>query len=191
VPAGAALEFVTRERRLIRSMIREFLGDRGNDFHDVEDLIQDLWIHLRVRLERGMPCGRRRRTVMITITRNFLRNRRRAERAGRRKPYLLLSLSRSLPDTDGETAVLQDLVSQRHLDTRRGGHPSPEDAAEWRLDVSGEGAKLPQDKRSFLERLPTMSVSEAAQDLGIARSTGYRWRRFIRERFGNLVGPEV
>jgi len=51
-PASVALEFVTNEHRLIRSMIAEFLGRQG--VREQEDLTQDLWMHLNGRLQRAI-----------------------------------------------------------------------------------------------------------------------------------------
>src|ERR1051325_3585907 len=84
-PASVALEFVTNEHRLIRSMIAEFLGRQG--VREQEDLTQDLWMHLNGRLQRAIPRLDRRRSAMIAMTRNFLRNvRRRNRRVKRRAP---------------------------------------------------------------------------------------------------------
>jgi hypothetical protein len=172
-----ALDFVTTEGRLIRAMIFEFLGRGGEG--EVDDVVQDLWLHLRSRLRRRPRC--RTRVALTAMTRNFLRNRRREQQALKRRPPGVYSLSWPLPNAEGE--ALEHVIS---VDICRGDRPSPEQAADWRFDVEHRAAKLPAHHRSFFERLRTMSVPEAARASRVARSTGYRWRRSIGERFESL-----
>jgi DNA-directed RNA polymerase specialized sigma24 family protein len=188
-PGEIALDFVTNERALIQRMISEFLGRQGK--READDVTQDLWVFLNGRLQRGIPLPVSRRAMLITMTRNYLRNLARGWRAWKRRPRSLQSLNSPAPDVRGQRNHLEDLVSQRDLDARRGRHPSTEQATEWRLDLAGAAAKLPARQRSFFERLRSMSVPEAAIAEGIGVSTGYRWRLSLRERFQGLLGPHV
>jgi RNA polymerase sigma factor (sigma-70 family) len=188
---AAVADAVMSERALIRSMVKKHLGARRDDVHEVEELEQELWLHLWQRLSRSIRPQPLSRALIATMCRNFLRNLRRSARSQKRRPPMLLSLSWPSPAPRSPAEPIGDWASQRHLDARRGAHPAAEDGADWTMDLAGVEAGLPDHLRSLLRRLATMSVTEAARRMGIARSTGYRWRKLLRQRLQTLMHSDA
>src|SRR5262249_48923143 len=116
--------------------------------------------------------------VLAHAASDLLRERHAAKRDYRR----LQSLDKRVP-AEGGPAALADAVGAREYDARRLRHPRPpEELAQLRTDVKEAPAKLPPPQRPLPERLRHGSVSQAARDLGLPRTTADEARRRLARR---------
>lgn len=174
------------EHSVLRRKIRRLVHARRIDEHEGEDVEQDLLTHLWQHLPRCDLSRGSRRAFICTLIDNFLCNYLRFQNAEMRRPRFLESLDRPIKDIDGRRVSLGETVSQSELDTRRGVHPTPQEAAQWALDLAGIAAPLPERLRQLLERLLEMPVESAAKSFGVHRSTLYRWLDELQERLQNF-----
>jgi RNA polymerase sigma-70 factor (ECF subfamily) len=170
-------------RALIRRKANQLIGRAGLTRQDREDLEQEL---LRLLLQRLSTIDQQRArtsaflaTVIERLASNLLRDRRAAKRDGRRTSSLNVPAS-----GEDAPAELVDTITRREQEARRGRHPrGDEELAQLASDVAEVLAGLPADLRALAERLMSQSVSQAARELGVARTSLYGDIRRLRRRF--------
>jgi RNA polymerase sigma factor (sigma-70 family) len=184
---GNPFQFDPHDSRLIRSKIHRLVRHRVMNVHDGEDLEQLSLLHLWQQLPKYDPRRGGRRAFIIRVINNFLSNYLRNSHAAKRHPPSLQSLDQPAKGAGGDPISLGETVSQHEYDTRRGDQLTPEEAAAWALNLAEIMARLPEPLRALLSRLLlSMTVEEAAADLGINRSTGYRRLADLRARLHEI-----
>jgi len=160
---------------LIRCKARQLIGKAGLTWNDVEDLEQELMLHLLERLPKFDPEVAARTTFVANIVErkisNILRDRMREKRDGRRQ---FGSLNDLIEDDEGETIERAYTLDQDAADIRMGRrHRTREEEARLRLDVSLLLSALPDDLRPVAQELLQKTITEAAESLGMPRTTLY------------------
>jgi RNA polymerase sigma factor (sigma-70 family) len=157
---------------LIGRKSRQVLRQTGLPRTDREDVEQTLTLLLLQRLAKFDPHEGDRpafvRMVLRQATVNVLRFLGAAKRAGRP-----VSLDECLRTASDEVIRPAD----------REGRPSDEELATRALDVAEALEALPAELRAIAEQLRDSSRTEAAQNLGVSRSTVHERAKEIRAAF--------
>jgi RNA polymerase sigma-70 factor (ECF subfamily) len=166
---------------LIRRKSRQLIGRTGLRPQDLADVRQELTLRLLPRLpasKAGDPGHEAKVTAAVRqCMANLLRDRKALKRGGGK----VGSLDVPVDDGDGATIALVDAVGKRHRDARLGVRPrTEEDSGRLAVDVRTVLAALPDDLRAAAECLMTRSVTEAARELGLPRTTLYEAIRLLR-----------
>lgn len=161
--------------QLIKYKARQLVGQVGFTESDREDLEQEMIIDLLRRLPKYNPDRTRRNTFIARLVDHkiatLIRHRKQQKRDYRRE---VCSLDEPIEDLEGGTVSLGQTISQDEFDLRMGKHSRPEaDRSDLRLDVSIVLSELRPDLRRLAELLMTGSITEAARELGVPRSTLY------------------
>lgn len=166
-----------------RSSLRRHLGRRPSR-HDLEDIEQEVSLHVWKRLTSFDPTRSDLVTFVDRIVRRKLVDLARRRRAQRRQPPTeMLRLleenqtSGSERFPDGENLTATDLRRHRGVSVPRC------DLTALQLDVTGQVDILPAVLGRTSRTLMHYSVSEAAKQLGLSRSTIYAHIGLIRSRF--------
>ena len=179
-PSPNPYQFDPDDRRVIRNKIDRLVRRGRFDAHEGDEVEQELLLHLWKQLPQCSLARGNRRAFVVTLIDNALANYLRGRNAAKRHPGSLRSLDQPVRH-DAERLPLGESLSRQDLDARCGRRASPEDAAMLAFDLAAVMARLPEHLRGVLERLLTMSVSEVAADMGVHRSTVYRWIDELRE----------
>jgi len=171
--------------KLIRCKARQLVGKAGLTWNDVEDLEQELILHLLERLPKFDPEVAARTTFVAHVVErkisNILRDRMREKRDGRRE---LGSLNDLIEDDEGETIVRAHTIDQDATDIRMGRrNRTCEEEARLRLDVSLLLSALPDDLHPVAQELLQKTITEAAESLGMPRTTLYYAIKRLRPLF--------
>lgn len=167
---GALNEYA---RNVIRHKARQLIGKCGFTHDDYEDLQQEMLLDLLMRLPKFDPSKASYNTFVARIVdrkiSNLIRDR------GRQKRDHRCQVRPLDEEVEGEADITrEEMLSQDDVDLRTGRHDRPElERIEMRLDVARALADLPPDLKALAERLLSQSVTEAARDLGVPRSTLY------------------
>jgi RNA polymerase sigma-70 factor, ECF subfamily len=157
---------------LIRSKAARLFGSTKLNPQDVEDLLQECRLELNRKLGRFDPDRGDPDAFVARVLRNFLANLLRNRLARRRDPRCVKSLCRN--DRDGSF--------RDPADDRLRPHPRL-DEAELRCDVRVAINSLPPNLRDLAVRLMDRSVSQAARELGVPRTTLHSLLRKLRAVF--------
>ena len=169
---------------IIQRKLKQLIGRAGFTEQDRDDLRQELFMRLLQSLPLFKPdVAHRNRFITAVVERHvatILRNRRAAKRDDRRVTSLNISI-----EVNGEGPTeLSETISDRELDSRLGrNRRSDEELADLALDLAAAIEGLPESRRTLLELRKTKSMSEAARELGIPRTTLNEWMRRIRKHF--------
>jgi RNA polymerase sigma factor (sigma-70 family) len=172
-------------RALIRKKARRLIRIDGLARDDPEDFEQELTAALLSRLARFDP-SRGRRDAFVTLVvehaaADLARRRSAAQRDGGRP----VSLDESLDGPDGPVRR-GDAVGRDALDARLGRRPrSDEESAQLAYDVRSVLSDLPEDLRDLATLLSTRSMSEAARELDVPRTTLAASQQRLRRRFAS------
>ncbi len=187
------------EYELIHAKAWQLSKARGFSIHDVPDIEQELALELIRRLPMFNPAKARRTTFSSMVVRNRIRNMVRDRKAEmrdlRRKGPSLNQLTHT---KEGEEIELIEMVSQDEVDIVNGNRTSrPDEVAALRVDVGSVLARLPGHLRQAADLLSRMSVTDAADALGMPRTSFRKQRvRPLQEAFAHLApyigcaGPE-
>ena len=162
---------------LIHHKARQLVGEAGYTEDDVEELEQEMRLDLLKRLPKFNPKIATYNTFVSRLVErkicNLIRHRTRKVRDYRREEG---SLDDTV-ETDSnsvEKAKRIETISQDEYDFRSGRYcRSAAERLDLQLDVSLVLSKLPPKLQKLAELLKTMSITEAARELGIPRSTLY------------------
>jgi RNA polymerase sigma-70 factor (ECF subfamily) len=159
-------------RRMVRRMAQELITEGFYAESDVEDVMQDLLLHLVERLPKFDPEKGRWSTFVRMVVQRYattLRRRQSAECRGRRITHNSLSIT--IQGADGEPIEMANTVVED--DYRRAyGHDFVGDQARAALegDVSAVLDSLAPDDRDLCRRLMSDPPAQVARDLQITRS---------------------
>lgn len=169
---------------VIRRKARQLVGRAGFTAQDREDIEQDLALRLLESLRSYDPAqGHRNAFVTAVVDRTaakILRDRRTKKRNGgpvRSLDTLLRALDWDREEYDD---VAHSFEESALIDRLPHGE---EEQVDLRQDLASVLEHLPADLRDLAERLKTQSVSEAARDLGMPRTTLQRRVDQLRQHF--------
>jgi len=171
--------------RVIRHKARQLVGTAGFTKSDREDLEQEMMLDVLQRLPKFDANKATHKTFVARIIERkiskLLRHQASEMRDYRRESY---SLDERIDDGDGSTVARGETIAQEELD-RRLGRRKRSDQEEWELahDVAATLARLPEHLRRLCELLKTGSISEAAREMGVPRTTLNDHVKKLREIF--------
>ena len=171
--------------KLISRKARQLVGTAGFTKSDIEDLEQEMILDLLERLPKYDPDKAAQNTFVTRLVERkiskLIRDRKREIRNFCRESC---SLNDLLEDPEGNTIERAYTIDQDRASIRIGrrNHTSEEEA-QLRLDVSLVLSGLPDDLRPIAERLKTQTLTEAANSLGIPRTTLYGAKKRLRRIF--------
>ena len=175
---------------LIQFKARQLVNKAGFTKDDVEDLEQDMRLDLLDRLPKFDPGKAKYNTFVSRIINrkvcNLIRHRTQELRDYRCEDCSLHDVVEFGENGDEEIKRI-DTISQDEHDFRWGKNLlSSEDRLDLRLDISLVVSKLPPELQKVAKLLQTMSVTEAAHELGISRTTFYGRIKKLRQTFDEL-----
>jgi RNA polymerase sigma factor (sigma-70 family) len=169
---------------LIKRKARRLARRPGFSHEDIEDIEQELALKLWESRSAFRPeKGSHEAFVTVVVNRavsNILRERAAAKRDHRR----VTSLNTKVPGGPESPGDLGSSLAQDAHDARLGSSPrSPEERADLAFDVAEQLDSLPEGQRDLAERLKSQTVSEAAREMGVPRTTVQDAARRLRQPF--------
>ena len=173
--------------KTIRHKARQLVDTAGFKRHDLKDIEQELRLDLLQRLPKFNPNKATHETFVARLIERkiskLIRYRTQEKRDFRRESF---SLNDRIDDPESESIERISTVGQDEADIRIGKRRrSREEEAQLRVDVSLVLSGLPNDLRELAELLKTHTITQAAESLGIPRSTLYGARDRLRCIFEN------
>ncbi len=169
---------------IIKKKVRQIVGRAGFTKQDRQDLEQELLARLVQSLKSFDPNQAHRKSFVTAVVERDVANILRDAKAEKRDHRRIGSLNVTIEVTEDGPTELADTIGNREYDARRCRHPrSAEELAQLASDLAEIVAALPDDLRDLAHRLKTQSISEAARDLGVPRTTLNHSVRRMRERF--------
>ncbi len=176
--------------KAVRCSVRKLVGTAGIHHSDVEDLEQDLMLHLLTRMDKFDPSRASFQTFINRVVEAGVRDiidSRQAKRRGLGIETALLTLTDDAEDT-GEASVTWE--GEAGIDGRAAdslGHALCfMDDLNLRLDVERAIKKLPQSLQEICQRLGRETQVEIATDMEQSRIGLYRLITTIRETFEEM-----
>lgn len=163
----------------------ELVGKVVHTADDFEDITQDMLLDLLERLDKYDPAKSDFKLFATCVidrkARNLVRHRESKMRDCRRESG---SLNEEIAESDGPVQRLAKIDADDH-DIRKGKYSRPsEERSQLHLDVESVLARLPPELRKAAELLQTMSITEAAREMGVPRATFYhRYIQKLRDAF--------
>ncbi|GIW56683.1 MAG: hypothetical protein KatS3mg082_3087 [Nitrospiraceae bacterium] len=157
-------------RGIIRRKIKQLVGRAGFTRQDREDLEQELILRLLQSLHLFDPEQAHRNVFVTTVIERAVAMILRERLARKRNGGTVQSLDHAHEKAGDATEP---------VDPRR----SHEEQINLATDLAEVLAKLPHDLRALAERLKTQSLSQAAREMGIPRSTLQRQVQRLRRCF--------
>jgi len=159
--------------RFIRKIAARMVGQTGLLEADIPDLEQGLWLELLSRIPRYNPDRGGPRAFITLVVRNkrasILKARLAAKRGG---GCPCLSLNKEIEGDDGETAEMQEGISEDdYLRRTRGAVRSAEDRRDLALDLRRLIESLQPRDRVVCLLLIDRDVRNVARVVGMPRST--------------------
>jgi len=163
-------------RGIIHRKVRMLIGRAGFREHERQDLEQELVL----RLLQSIPLFDAKQahwnvfvtTVIERAVAQILRDRRAAKRNGGDQVGSLDTFLET--EDEGEVRVLLPIIEDQSTLHER---------ADLSIDIVSVLARLPDDLRDLAQRLQRQSLSQAARDLGVSRSTLQRRLEHLRRHF--------
>lgn len=159
---------------LIRYKARQLIGRYGFAQDDHEDLKQEMTVDLLLRLPKFDARKAKLNTFVARVIDHkistIIRHRMQEKRDYRRAS----SLDEPIEDENGSSVTRGEMVSQDDHDLYAGKYSRAEsERTEMRAVISFTISDLPPELRQLAELLLTCSITQAAEELGVSRSTLY------------------
>ena len=171
--------------RLIREKANQLVGRLGFTKSDREDLEQELKLRLWMRSHKFDPAKRHWNVFVTTVVERHVASI--LQRAGRTKRSAdspPVSLSELVADGDDLLVELGATIGPEHREALTGRYcDSDVNLSDLKFDVEHVLAGLPDDLRRLCELLKVHCVTDAAQLLGIPRTTASSMITRLRETF--------
>lgn len=160
--------------KIIRYKARQLIGKCGFTRDDYEDLRQEMTLDLLLRLPKFDATKAGLNTFVARIIDHkistIIRHRTQEKRDYRRS----CSLDESIENENGASVTRGEMLSQDDHDLHAGKHTRPEaERTEMRTVISFSISELPPDLQQLAELLLTRSITQAAEELAVPRSTLY------------------
>ncbi|NQT19507.1 MAG: RNA polymerase subunit sigma-24 [Planctomycetes bacterium] len=161
--------------RLIRHKARQLAGKAGFTRSDTEDIEQELAVDLLERLPKFDSAKATKNTFSACVIErkisNLIRHRTQQMRDRRRESF---SLNDLIKDDNGAAVERGLTIDHEDAGFRRGTRRrTREEEEHLRLDVSLVISALPSDLGKLAELLKTHTITQAAEKLGVPRTTLY------------------
>ena len=171
--------------KFIRHKTRQLVGRAGLTRSDREELDQELKLRLIERFPQFDPQKADWKSFVTTVIERqvatMLQARSRLKRSG---AETIVSLSEESSDDEGLATELADQVTLEHAQAvSREFDRSLHEHAEVEHDLAVVLSQLPPEERHVCELLQQVSLSEAARQLNVPRTTLYATVARLRERF--------
>ncbi len=161
-------------RNIIRRKARQLVGQYGFTGSDAEDLEQELLVDLTNRIHKYNSNKATLKTFVSRIVdhkiANIVRHRKQQKRDYRRNEC---SIDDRVSDEEGEAVLRGQTLSHDGRRPHIQGNANQQDLS---IDLSDAIESLSAESRELFDLLLTCSISEAARELGIRRSTLYNKR---------------
>jgi RNA polymerase sigma factor (sigma-70 family) len=174
-------------RKLVHRKARQRTREKALKGDDVEDIEQDLWVHLIEQSSKYNPNKAVVATFAARVTEHkivsLIRHRKALRRGGRKR---VLSLDADVSDKHGKKVARGSLITADDGLRRLGVHkPSAVEAIDSAQNTERFLSQLPSELRDLVERTLASSITDVARDLGVSRTTIYarlsELRKFIEE----------
>ena len=177
------IELTDYALELVHHKARQIIGKAGYTRDDLDDIKQDLIVDLLERLPKFDPAKATYNTFVARVVErkicNLLRDRQAEVRDHRRN---VCSLNEDIDTGEGEPVQRVTTISQDDHDVRAGKYRRPaEERAHLQLDLEAALADLSPELRQTAVLLQTMSVSQAAREMGVPRRT-FREKHLVQLR---------
>ena len=167
----------------IRNEARKLIGNAGLTKSDLDDLCQELWVHVLTGLENFDSEKSSATTFILNIVKRRARTMRRdRSREWRRSESFSLDMEYN-DEEEGVTSFHNKISPETNRLSSL--HRSDVEQLELTMDVEQVISNLPIKLRRLCEALKTMGVKEAAKSLGINRRTVTRQIQIIRLHMKN------
>ena len=171
--------------QLIRCKARQLVGQAGFTADDLEDIEQDLRLHLFEQLSKYDPARGAFSTFVDRVLDHKAADILDAQFAACRDCRIYVG---SIDDTvrlrEGGEVPIIDLDLEDAVHVQRGiSDPSPHAEAELRIDLERAMAALTPEQRDLCRRLLTSTIAEISAATGVPRPTLYDRVRQIKAAF--------
>lgn len=173
-------------RGIIRRKVNQLTSRAGFTRQDRDDLEQDLFVRVLQSLPKFDPDQAHLNKFITTVVERYVANILRNKRAEKRDHRRISSLNVMIEITEEGPTELAQTIGDRELDARIGRQRrTEEELAQLALDLADMIATLPESWRTLLELRKTRTMQQAADEMGVPRTTLNDWMRRIRQRFEN------
>ncbi len=168
---------------IIRRKVRQLTGCAGFTRQDGEDLEQELLVKVLRSLPKFDPDKAHRNKFITTVVERYVANILRNKQADKRDHRRICSLNVTIEVTEEGPIELADTISDRELDARLGrSRLRDEELSDLALDLADFIASLPENWQTLLELRQSQTLQQAADAMGVPRTTLNYWIRRIRQR---------
>lgn len=151
--------------------------------HDLDDVVQDLTLHLLEQADQYDPTRARWTTFVRTVVEHQAISMRR-HRSAQCRSKLVASLDVKVRDSDGQAVPLGTMISEEEYAEGKGHqHRDRFDEVDVSEDVQAMIENLSPEMQEVCELLKTQSVAATARQLGIPRSTLLNRLQSLRDQF--------
>lgn len=169
---------------IIRRKASQLVGRAGFTKSDQEGLQQELYVRVLQSLPRFNPQYGHRNAFITTVVERHAANIVRNKRAAKRDPRRVTSLNVTVNIHGDDLSELSQMIEATKHGERLGRQVrSEEERSQLAMDLAELARSLPKQWQTFLHLRRTMSMSEAAREMGVPRTTLNGWMRRIRQRF--------
>ena len=171
--------------KLVRAKARKYLGRYGLTAADVEDMQQELLLHLHFAMKKYDPSRGERTTFMDRVVQkrilSIIRYKTASPRDYRKEAH---SLNEPAPgDTSDSDLTWGDCLDEETYlaATAQGSVRSVEETRDLAIDTEAALGRLPPELREFCLRLTDAAITALARELDMPRTTLYERIKRIRE----------
>lgn len=171
-------------RGIVRRKVKQLTRRPEFSDQDREDLEQDLFVRVVQSLQRYDSQQGHINVFVTTVVERYVANLIRDRKVAKRTSLGIASLNVMVDINDEGPTEFAQTIGDRELDSRLGRErlPQPE-VDQLAIDLAEVIATLPEPWRRLLELRKTLSMPEAAREMGIPRTTLNDWMARIREHF--------
>lgn len=159
--------------RVVTYRANNLVGKVGYTLDDLEDIEQELMLDLIERMEKYDPTRAKLTTFIDRVVNHKIYDlvqKKLIERKDIRRQTI--SLDKPVSRTDSDSLPLHELISSDDFNTQWGFEDRPSvDMQDLRIDIRQMLQKLTSRDRHLLSLLMQMTLTEAARELGLPRTT--------------------
>lgn len=171
----------------LRKKAKQLVHRVGYTASDVEDIQQDLLVHLLERIDQFDPERGHINVFITAVTERYIANILRDREADCRRPenpVESLNVSVACEDSESGSVDFGETVDEERRTARDDHYPRSEiESFEMREDIAAVVSKLPHQLQELCERLMYDPVSKVANDMQVPRTTINRWLEELAEYF--------
>ncbi|TWU61944.1 sigma-70 family RNA polymerase sigma factor [Crateriforma conspicua] len=174
----------TFTRRLVQRKANQLIGKYGYTEIDRDDLQQDMYLRVLQSLRSYDPDEGHQNKFITAVVERYVANIVRDRCAEKRCDADTVLLSTPLSQADGESIRVTHTLSGSSNDRHTGrSRRTDTEISQLRLDIQAVIDELPADWQQIVELRKSFSITEIAEQIGVARTTISARFQKIRERF--------